>query len=312
MENAEDDSDDPIMPGSKMSWAEVADLLAKEEEAKNQRSAACDPAPPTSAPGEESAAAGTASAATEAAQPSRAPFEPRERQLDATPAFPSIETRPNLVVLCWQPLTLGRAVPAFLRHFADEVKELERHLDARLPRLAVWRPEVEDLERLRYQLRFRDAALIQETLAKSADDLFTLEIVAKIDPRGDITQAPMTVVTARAQLLAVLAENGGTQRFSERLRSAIATYQEMVERDLIAPLQRWALSRQDPILQNAAMEFAELSAVIHRTSPLLHDALVRRLAKYGGAPDDVRSSLMQEFLQNQNRYCSLAKTINRL
>jgi hypothetical protein len=47
-------------------------------------------------------------------------------------------------------------------------------------------------------------------------------------------------------------------------------------------------------------------------SPLLHDGLVRHLGKNGGGPDDVRASMMQQFLQLQNRYCSLAKTLYRL
>jgi hypothetical protein len=286
MEDAADEPVDPIVPGSKLTWAEVADLLAKEEAAKNQRSAAREPASPASAAGDE---------------PS-----------DATPASPPIDARPNLVVLCWQPLTLGRAVSTYLRRFADEVEALERHLDVHLPRLAVWRPEIEDLERLRYQFRFRDAALIEETLATSADELFALEIVATIDPRGNSTQAPLTVVTTRAQLHAVLAENGGKYRSSERLRSATAAYEETVERDLIAPLEKWALSRQDPIQRNAAMALAEVSALIHRINPLLHDEVVRHFAKNGGGPDPVRGSLMQQFLQIQNHFCTVVKTIYRL
>jgi hypothetical protein len=311
LDNAADEDSEPIMTGSEITWADAAAFVANEKEANEfPPSPSFDPAKPTMAVGEKSSAAGTASVSTDPAQPTTTASEAAEEQPEAIPASMSIDPpKPSLVLVAWQPLTLGRGLPALLRRFAAQVEELTRYLDVHLPQLAVWRPGVEDLKRLTYRLRFHDFDLVQKTLATSVDDLFDLDYVRRVGTSDEIEPEPMTFGTARAQLLASLAETKRNRQVSERVREATATYEAIVQRDLVGPMLEWALRQHNPVIRNAATEFAELTAVMHRMSPLLHDKLVRHLEENGGARDDELWSMIREYLQIHNHYCKQARML---
>jgi hypothetical protein len=51
----------------------------------------------------------------------------------------------------------------------------------------------------------------------------------------------------------------------------MAAYEAVVQRDLVAPLQRWALESYDPVIRNAGIELANVAALLHKMSPLLSE-----------------------------------------
>lgn len=83
-----------------------------------------------------------------------------------------------------------------------------------------------------------------------------------------------------------------------------------MQRDLIWPLQQWALASADPVVRNAGTELATISALLHRLSPSLQEVLVARLGNAGPADGElVPAKLFQQYLQLSGRFAGLMKAL---
>jgi hypothetical protein len=184
--------------------------------------------------------------------------------------------RPTLVLLgCSLLRPAAQPSPALLPAVAH-LAMARRHLGLVFSGVMAWQFRTRDLDNLRYRLTFRNAQLVQELLQASADSPIDFECLDQGD--GHSTPAPPQAgyVAAQADLLTALGDDRDTVRPSHRVRQARAVYDEMVQRELIAPLQGWALSHGDPIIRGAGVELANICRLLHRMSPLLTDLLDSR------------------------------------
>jgi hypothetical protein len=190
------------------------------------------------------------------------------------------------------------------------------HLGAELAEVGVWRPNRYQLDKIAFCLAVTPPGCYATVLlGSSKDQLYPLEACA--DPekaaRAGTDGAPADVVEARARLLEQLKEDRGERRASDRTREALAAYETLTQRDLIEPLQRWALASADPVLRNVSMELADVCALLHQIAPSLHELQARDLEQVltrGVAP--ARGGLLQQYTQLSARLARLLTHLGRL
>jgi hypothetical protein len=83
----------------------------------------------------------------------------------------------------------------------------------------------------------------------------------------------------------------------------------MVRRDLIGPLQEWALASTDPVVRNACAEFATICALLHAMSPVLQEVVAAQLHDAWAADGDRVPKLFAHYLQLSGRFAGLAKAL---
>jgi hypothetical protein len=89
-------------------------------------------------------------------------------------------------------------------------------------------------------------------------------------------------------------------------------YEEMVQRDLIAPLQEWALQSDDPVVRNAGTQMAAVCGLLHQMSPLLADCQAGRFERArGGDAELVPGEVLTPYLTLTARLGSLMRDLDQ-
>jgi hypothetical protein len=109
-----------------------------------------------------------------------------------------------------------------------------------------------------------------------------------------------------------LADDRAAGGLPRRVREARALYEGLVERDLVRPLQEWALASADPVVRSAGLELAAASGLLHRMSPLLADLQASRFerARDGGL-EPVPAGALGQYLTLAGRFGSLLRDLRR-
>ena len=225
-------------------------------------------------------------------------------------------SRPTLALLGWQIRSLRPDLPPTVPPVAARLHGFGLHLGAELAEVGVWRPNRYQLDKIAFCLAVTPPGCYATVLlGSSKDQLYPLEACA--DPekaaRVGTDGAPVDVVEARARLLEQLREDRGERRASGRTRQALAAYETLTRRDLIEPLQRWALASADPVLRNLGVELANVCALLHQIAPPLHELQARDLEQAltrGVAP--ARGGLLQQYTQLSARLARLLTHLGRL
>ena len=115
---------------------------------------------------------------------------------------------------------------------------------------------------------------------------------------------------AQAELLAALADDRAAGGQAHRVRRALSVYEAMVQRDLVAPLQGWALEDSDPVIRNAGAELAAVCGLIHRLSPILADLQGARFERArGGDVEMLPAKALTPYLALIGRFSGLMRDL---
>jgi hypothetical protein len=217
----------------------------------------------------------------------------------------------TLALLGWSPLALTPEPSPALAHAVAHLAAARRHLGLPLEGVTAWRLSPRDIDNLRFRLRFRDPRLVRELLQERADSLVDFERLAGPAAPG---QGPPEAgyVAARAELLAALADDRAAGHQAHRVRRAMRIYEEMVQRDLIGPLEEWALQSDDPVVRNAGTQLAAVCGLLHQMSPLLADLQAGRFERArGGDADLVPGKTLTHYLTLTARLGSLMRDLGQ-
>jgi hypothetical protein len=171
-----------------------------------------------------------------------------------------------------------------------------------------WQPSSQDLENLRFRLKFGSPRLIGDLLRDSADALVDFEHL----PNENDPAPASDCVEAKAQLLAALADDRAAGGQFQRARKALPVYEEMVQRDLIAPLQEWAKNSPDPIIRNAGLQLASVCNLLHESSPLLASLQSSQFERaWRGDGELIPEKLLAQYLALIARFSNLVQDLRR-
>jgi hypothetical protein len=137
---------------------------------------------------------------------------------------------------------------------------------------------------------------VGDYLRELSEDGFDYELFTdKEKPfRTDQDSSPANCIEAHAWLLSCFAQQRHGRCSSEELRGALAQYETLVHREVIEPLQNWALKHSSPIVRSAGLGLADLVWLLQRLSPRLHELQLRHLS--GSRPGDTELVPRQENL----------------
>jgi hypothetical protein len=129
------------------------------------------------------------------------------------------------------------------------------------------------------RLKFQDTDLVGDYLRELTEDGFAYDLFTdKEKPfRREQDSSPANCVEAHAHLLACLAEERQQRCSPEKLRDAIAQYEALLHRDVVKPMQIWALHQPVPVVRSAGLKLADVAWLLHRLSPRLHDLQLHEL-----------------------------------
>jgi hypothetical protein len=150
---------------------------------------------------------------------------------------------------------------------------------------------------------------VRELLLETTDSRYDLESFAPAASGGCPATPPANFVEAQADVLAVLAEERHLGGPSERARKALGTYDQLMRRDVITPLQTWALASGDPVVQAAGFELGEVSVMLRRMSVALHDLQGEHLQGRPGLEARI-DKLLQQYLQLVGRFAQLLHSLS--
>jgi len=192
------------------------------------------------------------------------------------PVTPGYSLNPTLALLAWSPWLVTDHIPPMVGRTTRFLVSARQHLGLHFPGIWVWRPSPEELANLKFRMKFRDRRLIKELIEESTnalDDFGRFSDSRNLEGVGT-TQA-IDFISAQADLLITLAEGRSQGRMSNRVQAARRTYDALVESELIAPLQAWALESQDPVIRALGVAVSDVCRHLHRMSPLVHEARAR-------------------------------------
>lgn len=213
-----------------------------------------------------------------------------------------------MVFLGWSPLVNTADASPLLRFPLEHLTNLRKFLGLPFAGLWVWQPAPEDLENLRFRRSFRDIALLQEILREGNGAWFD---IAHSNQDPDLEQ-PANLIEAQAELLESLAMDRMAGRLTERIQAAREAYETLVEEELIAPLQGWALASADPVIRNAGMELASVCRQLHQIGPALHELQTRQWnVALTGAQMSSSHWLFEEYLQLGRQLGSITRDIQK-
>ena len=169
---------------------------------------------------------------------------------------------PRLALLAWSPRTLSVQVPGLLQRLASSLATAQDRLGLDYSRVWAWRLGPDDLENLRFRLRHHDAALVRELFLETLNGLRPFEEFAPpVMPPSPVVSFAQAQADLRARL-----QDG---RDDDQLRDARRAYAESTERDLVGPLQEWALASPDPVVRNAGIDLATVYRALHQLGPVV-------------------------------------------
>jgi hypothetical protein len=208
--------------------------------------------------------------------------EETEQPTEDSPGQESRKAPPlTLALLGWSPLSLAAQPAQVLAPAVAHLTAARHYLGLRFTGVMAWQLAPGDLANLQFRLNYRDPRLIEQFLKERVDSLVDFEGLAHGPGPGAGTpgSSGSSYVEAQAALLAALADDRVSGGQSHRVRRAMSIYEEIVQRDLIAPLQTWALDNSDPVFQSAGIELATVCGLLHRMSPLLADSQSARFER---------------------------------
>jgi hypothetical protein len=214
--------------------------------------------------------------------------------------------RTGLVLLMWRPLVPAAGPSAAIAPAAARLAAAREYLDLRLDGVRAWEFWEEEIGNLQFRLDLRDAGLVRELLRASYEEPADIDWLC---PRA--TPPPPGYAAAQAGLQAALAERREEARPSSRVRQAQAAYEEAVQRELVAPLQRWALESPDPVARSAGAVLANASSLLHRMAPHLADLQASQLTRPWGAGDGPPPPLFAQYLALAGRFGGLLGVLAR-
>ncbi len=208
--------------------------------------------------------------------------------------------------MAWSPLAPSADPPPALAPTLDRLSGARRHLGLRLEWVQAWAPSARQLDNLRFRLELKDAGLVGKVLRASVKDRGDFERV----PTGAAPPPPPGYAEARAGLLAALAECRDGSWRPDAVREAASAYEAAVERELVGPLQEWALAGGDPVVRAAGAELAGAAGLLHRMAPLLDDLQGAQLGWPKGA-SAAPPELFAQYLALVGRFGGLLRDLGR-
>ena len=222
--------------------------------------------------------------------------------------------RRSLVLLGWQLLNRSRQLPPWLVAIAAQLAAVAQFGGLAFSEISVWWPSSEAIEGLTARLKFQDADLVGDYLRELSEDGLDYEhFTDKEKPfRREHVSSPANCVEAHAHLLACLAKQRHQRCSPEELRDALAQYEALVHRDLIEPLQNWALQHSSPVVRSAGLRLADVAWLLQRLSPRLHELQLHELATgRPGGTELLPGNVFNQYVQLCKQYSAMAKTIRQ-
>lgn len=234
----------------------------------------------------------------------------RLRQLDRTFAAADFDDgtvpppRPTLALMAHR-LAARVALPRRrLGRVCAHLVQARRFLGLPLAGVQVWDPPPAVVNHLEFRRTLRDRGLLREFFLQSADHLHEIEPYA--DSTNVAVPDPVSVVQAEVNLRRQLSLDGMQASIPAEMEAAGACYRRAVDRDLVAPLQRWALAHQDEVVRNAGIELASAFSLLHEMRPRVHALLEECLRDPAGA---ARLPLLREYLALGRRAGDLVRDL---
>jgi hypothetical protein len=217
----------------------------------------------------------------------------------------------SLVLLGWRPLVPAAGPAAAIAPAAAQLVGARAFLGLPLNGVRAWDFYSQEIDNLLYRLSLQDVGLVRELLQDSFEQPADLdELCPGAAPTRSTDPPPPGYAAAHAGLLDALAERRQKGQASFRLHQAQAAYEEAVRRELIAPLQEWALASDDPVIRAAGLELTELAGALRQMGPHLVDQLRDHLAWPRGA-EAAPSPLFGQRLAMTSRLVSLMRDLAR-
>jgi hypothetical protein len=222
---------------------------------------------------------------------------------------------PALAFLGWDALELRREVPRLLAPLIAHLTKVQDHLHLEFPGLTLWRPPSGDLETIRFQADYRDLPLIQESLNILIEHTFTIDALGDPDCEfnRDGPRPPRDYLQAREELYARLGEDRGASQLTEWSREAFEEFNAATQRNLVQPLQEWALGQEDPLVRIVSMQLADAFALLHQMSPAMHEVQTSELKRcMSGRCPLPRDDLSAQYAQLAARVAELMRTLDKI
>jgi hypothetical protein len=219
--------------------------------------------------------------------------------------------RPVLALLGWSPLAPSAAPNPAIAPPAARLAAAQEYLDLPLDGVLAWEFHARELDNLRFRLELRDAGLVRELLLASAEFMGGFEWLATGRPPGEAARPPEPgYAAAQAGLLAALARRRELGWRPDGLRAAAAAYEAAVQRELVGPLQEWALAGDDPVARAAGAELANVAGLLHRMAPVLTDLQAAHLTWPRGA-EAGPTPLLGQYLATVSRFGGLLRDLDQ-
>ena len=162
-------------------------------------------------------------------------------------ASPGGATRPDVVLVGWNLWQLDATAPAQLGRVATTFDQFGQFLGYDFSWLGIWRLSAADIEILRYRLTTQVLPLALLLLHESTEQLYVLSpATAQVRPTEPEASQPADYAEAQADLLAKLAASGVDRNREVEARKAKIVYDDLMQRDLIRPLQDWRWPQLTP------------------------------------------------------------------
>lgn len=164
----------------------------------------------------------------------------------------------RLIVVGWRVSTLDSTEPGGLPDLAALLVQFERHMQLDLQDVGIWRPIETDLERARFLLERNEFNMVRDGFIASAADCCR-SLTSFLKATGDSTE-----FVDALQRLREISEGRITSHSPEAARRL---YGSAVDRELIEPLIRRALSTTDPYRRNLTAMAADISRMFFELMP---------------------------------------------
>lgn len=158
---------------------------------------------------------------------------------------------PEIILVGWSPATLDRNAPAGMSAVCDHLRDLSSHLKIGLSSVSVWTPSTQEHARIEFCLKNGSLGHLQEAVSVSLENTKAL-----IPGPGD-TRPP-----DRQRSVALLKSHRPGLDGKDREAKLWRDVEETIDRDVIEPLRRAAMSSTDPMRRNQSLMAAETSRLL--------------------------------------------------